>query len=95
MEFLTVGLHWHCVQVLVSIQGLVLVAEPYYNEAGFEKQVASTQGRRNAKLYNENTFLLCCKSTLCVLRQPPEGFEALVEVRCAVLQAHAGLSALA
>lgn len=26
-------------QVLVSIQGLILVAEPYYNEAGFEKQV--------------------------------------------------------
>ena len=26
-------------QVLVSMQGLVLVAEPYYNEAGYERQV--------------------------------------------------------
>ena len=26
-------------QVLVSVQGLVLTAEPYYNEAGFERQV--------------------------------------------------------
>lgn len=31
------GIWW--VQVLVSIQGLVLVPEPYYNEAGYEKQV--------------------------------------------------------
>lgn len=28
-----------CMQVLVSIQGLVLTAEPYYNEAGYERQV--------------------------------------------------------
>jgi ubiquitin-conjugating enzyme E2 O len=26
-------------QVLISIQGLVLVPEPYYNEAGYERQV--------------------------------------------------------
>lgn len=26
-------------QVLVSIQGLVLVPEPYYNEAGYGRQV--------------------------------------------------------
>jgi hypothetical protein len=25
-------------QVIVSIQGLILVDEPYYNEAGYEKQ---------------------------------------------------------
>ena len=31
--------HSNLVQVLVSIQGLVLVDEPYYNEPGFEKQV--------------------------------------------------------
>lgn len=28
-----------CLQVLVSIQGLVLVPEPYYNEAGYGRQV--------------------------------------------------------
>jgi hypothetical protein len=27
-----------CAQVLVSIQGLVLVPLPYFNEAGYEKQ---------------------------------------------------------
>jgi hypothetical protein len=26
-------------QVLVSIQGLVLVPKPYFNEAGYERQV--------------------------------------------------------
>lgn len=30
-------------QVLVSIQGLVLVSEPYYNEAGYEKQMGTME----------------------------------------------------
>lgn len=30
-------------QVLVSIQGLILVDEPYYNEAGYEKQRGETE----------------------------------------------------
>ena len=33
-------------QVLVSIQGLVLVAEPYYNEAGYERQVRQKAPRQ-------------------------------------------------
>lgn len=34
----------HCcsLQVLVSIQGLVLVPEPYYNEAGYSRQVGGS-----------------------------------------------------
>ena len=36
-------------QVLVSIQGLVLVSEPYYNEAGYEKQMGTLEGRHNSK----------------------------------------------
>lgn len=30
-------------QLIVSIQGLILVAEPYYNEAGYEKQTDTQQ----------------------------------------------------
>jgi len=32
-------------QVLISIQGLVLVEEPFYNEPGFEKQIGTEDGR--------------------------------------------------
>ncbi|KAM0898736.1 hypothetical protein ACQ4PT_021748 [Festuca glaucescens] len=45
------------VQVLVSIQGLVLNDQPYYNEDGYETLVGTPLGRRNTLPYNESTFL--------------------------------------
>ncbi|BDA49468.1 probable ubiquitin-conjugating enzyme E2 23 [Coccomyxa sp. Obi] len=65
-------------QVLVSIQGLVLVPEPYYNEAGYEKQVGTLEGERNAVVYNESAFLATIRTTLSMLRSPPPPFEPLV-----------------
>ena len=44
-------------QVLVSIQGLILVGEPYYNEAGYERQKGSKIGAENARMYNEMAVL--------------------------------------
>ena len=44
-------------QVLVSIQGLILVSEPYYNEAGYEKHRGSQPGEENSRLYNETAVL--------------------------------------
>ena len=38
-----------CGAVLVSIQGLVLVPEPYYNEAGYEKQIGTMEGNHTSK----------------------------------------------
>ena len=35
--------------MLVSIQGLVLVPEPYYNEAGYQKQIGTMEGNHNSK----------------------------------------------
>ena len=58
-------------QVLVSIQGLVLNSRPYFNEAGYEKQVGTAEGEKNAYPYNENTYLLNLRSMLYVLRRPP------------------------
>eukprot|EP00899_Mesostigma_viride_P020466 jgi/Mesvir1/28420/Mv15849-RA.2 len=67
-------------QVLISIQGLVLVSKPYYNEAGYEKHKGSQEGEKNAKQYNENTYLLCVRTMLNVLRNPPKPFEQLVSL---------------
>jgi hypothetical protein len=58
-------------QVLVSLQGLVLNEKPYFNEAGYEKQVGTVEGEKNAVPYNENTYLLSVKSMLYILRRPP------------------------
>ena len=66
-------------QVLVSIQGLVLVKEPYYNEAGYERRVGSAEGAKGSRLYSESAFLLSCRSALRLLaRRPPAPFEGLV-----------------
>eukprot|EP01018_Ginkgo_biloba_P023413 Gb_01294 [translate_table: standard] len=66
-------------QVLVSLQGLVLNARPYFNEAGYDKQIGKAEGEKNSLAYNENSFLLSCKSMLYLLRKPPKHFETFVK----------------
>ncbi|CAN6356245.1 unnamed protein product [Urochloa humidicola] len=65
-------------QVVVSIQGLVLIAQPYYNEAGYTAQIGTPEGRRNEIPYCENTYLVNLHTMLHLIRQPPVGFEAFV-----------------
>ncbi|CAA7403507.1 unnamed protein product [Spirodela intermedia] len=66
-------------QVLVSIQGLVLNSRPYFNEAGYDKQVGTAEGEKNSLSYNENTYILNLRSMLYLLRRPPRHFEAFVD----------------
>lgn len=65
-------------QVLVSLQGLVLNSKPYFNEAGYDKQVGTAEGEKNSLSYNENTFLLSCKTMMYLMRKQPKDFEELV-----------------
>ncbi|KAK9152757.1 hypothetical protein Sjap_000237 [Stephania japonica] len=77
-------------QVLLSIQALVLNAKPYFNEPGYELMAGKEEGERRARDYNENTFILSCKTMMYNLRRPPkalisfgiqyflQNFEALV-----------------
>ncbi|KAL9265212.1 putative ubiquitin-conjugating enzyme E2 23 [Drosera capensis] len=66
-------------QVLVSLQGLVLNSKPYFNEAGYDKQVGTAEGEKNSLSYNENTFLLNCKTIMYLIRRPPKDFKDLVK----------------
>ena len=59
-------------QVLVSIQALILNEKPYYNEPGYEASANTPHGQRNALEYNDNTFLYSCRTMLYSLRRPPE-----------------------
>lgn len=59
-------------QVLVSLQALVLNDRPYFNEAGYDKQAGKAEGEKNSVSYNENAFLLTCKSMTYLLRKPPK-----------------------
>lgn len=65
-------------QVVVSIQGLILNDQPYYNEAGYETLVGMPEGRRNALPYCENAYLLTLRTMLHLLHRPPSGFEGFV-----------------
>jgi len=64
------------IQVLISIQSLILCPEPYYNEPGFERSYGTTQGNAESNRYNEEVFKNSLKfAILGQLSSPPEGFE--------------------
>lgn len=65
-------------QLLVSLQGLVLVDKPYYNEPGNEKHSGTAEGELQARLYNENARLLALKATIPNLNRPPRPFKSLL-----------------
>lgn len=44
-------------QVLVSIQSLILVPEPYFNEPGYERSRGTPTGTQSSKDYNANISL--------------------------------------
>jgi len=56
-------------QLLVSVQGLVLVDKPYYNEPGNEKHANTLEGEQQAKLYNENARLLALQATTAIAKR--------------------------
>ncbi|KAI3902175.1 hypothetical protein MKW92_011334 [Papaver armeniacum] len=66
-------------QVLVSIQGLVLNAEPYYNEPGYGNLSPRPSWFKKRSLrYNEDVFIMSCKTMLSILKTPPKSFEEFV-----------------
>lgn len=65
-------------QVLLSIQALILNAKPFFNEPGHEKSYVGTEGVRMSRKYNENIFILSLKTMIYTLRRPPKHFEPLV-----------------
>lgn len=70
--------HSTMLQVLVSLQGLVLVDEPYFNEPGHECDAGTEQGKQASALYNEHARILSLRAALNVAQSPPLGFEEIV-----------------
>ncbi|XP_044502688.1 putative ubiquitin-conjugating enzyme E2 38 isoform X2 [Mangifera indica] len=65
-------------QVLVSIQALILNAQPFFNEPGYESTYVGAVGERKSREYSEEAFILSLKTMLYTLRRPPKHFEDLV-----------------
>ncbi|XBI88048.1 hypothetical protein VPH35_026054 [Triticum aestivum] len=66
-------------QAVVSIQGLILNDQPYYNEVGYQALVDKPEGCRNALPYNENAYLLTLWTMIHLFRRPPCGFEGFIK----------------
>ncbi|XP_030511927.1 probable ubiquitin-conjugating enzyme E2 25 isoform X1 [Rhodamnia argentea] len=65
-------------QVLVSIQGLILNSKPYFNEPGYERTMNTDQGETTSMRYNEDTFILSLRTMTYTLKKPPKHFEDLI-----------------
>ncbi|KAL7123746.1 hypothetical protein ABFS83_14G003400 [Erythranthe nasuta] len=67
-------------QILVSIQGLVLNERPYFNEPGIRyfKDSKSCRWINRSIEYSEDAFVLSCKTMLHVRAKPPQNFEGFV-----------------
>ncbi|XP_062090432.1 uncharacterized protein LOC133796789 [Humulus lupulus] len=65
-------------QVLVSIQGLILNTKPYFNEPGYAQMSGSESGEKRSLQYNESTFILSLKTMMYTIRRPPKHFENFV-----------------
>ncbi|CAI8593123.1 unnamed protein product [Vicia faba] len=65
-------------QVLVSIQGLILNIRPYFNEPGYECLKDMINGEKQTWQYNEKRFILSLRTMMYTIRKPPKNFEDLV-----------------
>lgn len=59
-------------QVLVSIQGLILNTKPYFNEPGYARMNGSAAGEKRSLEYNEDTFILSLRTMVYIMRRPPK-----------------------
>lgn len=67
-------------QVLVSIQSLILVEEPYFNEPGYEKYIDTPQGIKKSKEYNKIIELATLQFAIIdQIENPPKGYENVVK----------------
>ncbi|ORZ29579.1 hypothetical protein BCR44DRAFT_23318 [Catenaria anguillulae PL171] len=62
-------------QLLVSVQGLILIKEPYYLEPGFMKFTKTEDGEANSRAYSERTVILSVKNMISLVDRPPVYFK--------------------
>ncbi|GLU23369.1 hypothetical protein SLE2022_393850 [Rubroshorea leprosula] len=65
-------------QVLVSIQALILNQKPYFNEPGHAYSSGTQHGEMMSQHYNERTLVLSLKTMMYTMRRQPKHFEDFV-----------------
>ncbi|EJD76030.1 ubiquitin-conjugating enzyme family protein [Loa loa] len=67
-------------QVIVSVQSLILVAEPYFNEPGYERSKCTQAGQQASREYDANIRQAMVKwAMLEMIRHPPPAFADIVK----------------
>ncbi len=66
-------------QVMVSIQSLILVEQPYFNEPGWEREMHTEKGKAASAMYSEERMPSTIKLAMTeMIKNPPNGFEEVV-----------------
>ncbi|KAH0873221.1 hypothetical protein HID58_070583 [Brassica napus] len=65
-------------QLLVSIQALILNQKPYFNEPAYERTKGTPSGEAYSKVYSENVYISSLRTMVYGMRKPPKHFEEFV-----------------
>eukprot|EP01132_Coremiostelium_polycephalum_P001414 gene1414-1783_t len=66
-------------QVLISIQSLILVPEPFFNEPGYESQIGTAQGKNSSMSYNQNIRIATIEWAMVdMIKNPPPYFKDVI-----------------
>lgn len=66
-------------QVLVSIQSLIFIDFPYFNEPGYEKRIGTDYGIKESINYNNKIYPNTVKLAMInMIKNPPKGFESVI-----------------
>jgi len=66
-------------QVLISIQSLIFIDQPYFNEPGYERNMNSDYGKNESIKYNQSVqYNTLSWAMVDMLKNPPKGFEEVV-----------------
>jgi baculoviral IAP repeat-containing protein 6 len=67
-------------QVLVSIQSLIFVEDPYFNEPGYEKEINTVKGHNNNNKYNNKLQIETIRwAMINIIKNPPLGYEEIIK----------------
>jgi len=78
------GESWHpttstLLQVLMSIQALILVPDPFFNEPGYERNRGTPEGDRQNRQYNETIREGTVRHAMVdILAKPPDAFASTI-----------------
>ncbi|AEQ60716.1 ubiquitin-conjugating enzyme E2 [Acanthamoeba castellanii mamavirus] len=76
-------------QVMISIQSLVLISEPYFNEPGYESSRGTDKGNKLSAEYNQKVRFNCMKwAMIDVIKNPVPGFESMIKKHFSIKAPH-------